>query len=168
MQAPPLFNRDYLPGFKNVPRSSSSNACRNSACEFITIGPYHATGSSNGLPETSRKRKPSSPACTITSSPRSKSTSERLSASAGGFVSSQPTDSVGTASGSEALQNFPVPEKTYANACRVVSTGRTFRFPGGTVTSIYIGSVAIPSTGPFLPQKVPHTIRTLVPSSSVT
>src|SRR5258707_15850748 len=117
MQAPPLFNRDYLPDFKNVPRSSSSNACRNSACEFITIGPYHATGSSSGFPETSRKRNPSSPACTITSSPRSKSTSERLSASDGGFVSSQPTDSVGTASGSEAVQNFPAPANTYPNAC---------------------------------------------------
>ena len=30
-------------------------------CVFITIGPYHATGSSSGLPETSRKRMPSRP-----------------------------------------------------------------------------------------------------------
>ena len=48
---------------------------------------------------------PSSPACTITSSPWSKSTSERFSASVGGDVSAQPIPSVGTASGSEALQN---------------------------------------------------------------
>src|ERR1700676_3497237 len=101
----------------------------------MTIGPYQATGSSGGLTETSRKRSQPSPAWHITSSPRSKSTSERLSASEGGFVSSQPTDSVGTASGSGAVQDFPAPEKTYANACRVVSTGNTFRLPGGTVTS---------------------------------
>ena len=45
----------------------------------MTMGPYHATGSSSGLPDTKRKRIPSSPACTVTSSPRSKSTSERFS-----------------------------------------------------------------------------------------
>ena len=66
----------------------------------------------SGFPETSRNRIPSSPACTVTSSPRSKSTSERLSASAGGVVSAHPTASVGTASGPEALQNFPLPAKT--------------------------------------------------------
>ena len=57
-----------------TPRASCS-------CVFITIGPYQATGSCNGLPETSRKRMPSSPACTVTSSPLSKRISERLSAS---------------------------------------------------------------------------------------
>jgi hypothetical protein len=34
----------------------------------------------------------------------------------GGAVSSQPTPSVGTASGPDALQNFPPPANTYANA----------------------------------------------------
>src|SRR5262249_20902422 len=98
--------------FKNVPFSSSLKACRSSSCVFITMGPYQATGSSSGLPETSRKRMPSSPACTATSSPRSNRTSERLSASEGGAVSSQPTPSVGTASGPDALQNFPDPANT--------------------------------------------------------
>ena len=51
---------------------------RSSSSVFITIGPYHATGSSSGLPDTSRNRMPLSPACTVTSSPRSKSTSDRL------------------------------------------------------------------------------------------
>ena len=102
--------------FKNVPRSSSSNASCSSSCVFITIGPYQATGSSSGFPETSRNRIPSSPACTTTSSPRSKSTSDRLSASDGGAVSSHPTPSVGTASGPDALQNFPPPANTYAKA----------------------------------------------------
>src|ERR1700753_2176176 len=89
---PPL---DYLPfSFKNVPFSSSLNASRNCSCVFITIGPYHATGSSNGLPETSRNRMPSSPACTVTSSPLSKRISERFSAVEGGAVSSQFTLSV--------------------------------------------------------------------------
>ena len=83
-----------------------------SSCVFITIGPYQATGSWSGFPETSRNRIPSSPACTVTSSPRSKSTSERLSASVGGVVSAHPTASVGTASGPDALQNFPAPAKT--------------------------------------------------------
>ena len=62
----------------NVPFRRSANACRSSSRVFITIGPYQATGSSSGLPETSRKRMPWSPACTVTSSPRSKSTSDRL------------------------------------------------------------------------------------------
>src|SRR5437867_1944823 len=102
----------------------------------MTIGPYHATGSLSGSPDTSRNRIPSSPACTDTSSPESKSTSERSSASEGGVVSSQPTPSVGTASGPDALQNLPEPAKTYAKALRVVSTGNVFRLPGGTETSI--------------------------------
>src|SRR5215831_8645945 len=122
--------------FKNVSSCNSRNASRNCSCVFITIGPYHATGSSSGLPDTSRKRMPSSPACTINSSPRSNSTSERLSASEGGVVSSQPTGSVGTSSGSDALQNFPAPANTYAKAWRVVSIGNVFLRPGGTLTSI--------------------------------
>src|ERR1051326_7745421 len=72
---------------RNLPVSSSSKACRSCSCVFITMGPYHATGSCSGFPETSRNRIPSSPACTVTSSPLSKSTRERLSASVGGVVS---------------------------------------------------------------------------------
>src|SRR5215470_10433559 len=121
---------------KNVPFSNSRNASRSCSCVFITIGPYHATGSSSGLPETNRNRIPSSPACTINSSPLSNSTSERLSASEGGVVSSQPTGSVGTSSGSDALQNFPAPANTYAKAWRVVSIGNVFLRPGGTLTSM--------------------------------
>jgi hypothetical protein len=98
--------------FRKVPSSSSSNASRNCSWVFITIGPYQATGSPNGLPETRRNRMPSGPACTSTSSPRSKTTSERLSAADGGAVSSHAIPSVGTASGPEALQNFPEPAKT--------------------------------------------------------
>src|SRR6266446_1762321 len=162
--APAFF---VLPSFRKVPFSSSVKACRSCSCVFITMGPYQATGSSRGLPETSRKRMPSSPACTMTSSPRSNRTSERLSAVEGGAVSSQPTDSVGTERGSLALQNFPEPAKTYAKAWRVVSTGRAFLRPGATETSTYTGSVAMPSTGPRLPQKLPQTSRTCVPSSSV-
>ena len=51
-----------LGGFKNVPSRSSSNAFCSCSCVFITIGPYHATGSLSGSPDTSRKRMPSSPA----------------------------------------------------------------------------------------------------------
>ena len=43
-----------------VPSRSSRAACRSSACVFITIGPYQATGSRSGFPETSRNRIPSS------------------------------------------------------------------------------------------------------------
>ncbi len=46
------------PCLMNVPLRSSLTACCSSACVFITIGPYHATGSSIGLPDTSRKRMP--------------------------------------------------------------------------------------------------------------
>src|SRR6202040_1707014 len=100
------------PCLMKVPLRSSATACCSSALVFITIGPYQATGSSIGLPETSKNLMPSSPASTVTSSPRSKSTSERLSASAGGWVSAHSTASVGTANGPEALQNFPAPPKT--------------------------------------------------------
>src|SRR6185436_12937283 len=62
----------------NLPCRSSENASCNCSWVFITMGPYQATGSSIGLPETRRKRIPSSPASTTTSSPRSKRTSERL------------------------------------------------------------------------------------------
>ena len=41
----------YAPGFRNVPRLSSSNACWSCSCVFITMGPYHATGSPNGFPD---------------------------------------------------------------------------------------------------------------------
>src|ERR1700716_3373215 len=98
--------------FRNVPSWSSANACLSCSWVFMTIGPYHATGSPRGFPETKRKRIPSSPACTVTSSPRSKTMSDRLSASTGGEVSSHFTASVGTASGPDALQNFPDPAKT--------------------------------------------------------
>ena len=58
------------------------------------------------------KRMPSAPASTVTSSPLSNSTSEWLSALVGGFVSDQPSPSLGTESGADALQNFPSPENT--------------------------------------------------------
>src|SRR5437764_2110263 len=100
--------RDLCPYFfRNVPCCSSLNAFCSCSCVFITMGPYHATGSSKGLPDTSKNRIPSSPACTATSSPRSKTTRDRFSASAGGLVSDHPTPSVGTAKGLDALQNFP-------------------------------------------------------------
>src|SRR5271166_4294004 len=54
--------RTPRPSFRKVPSWSSVNACRSCSCVFITIGPYHATGSSSGFPETSRNRIPSSPA----------------------------------------------------------------------------------------------------------
>ena len=53
----------------NVPLLNSIRAWRSSSRVFITIGPYQATGSSIGLPDTSRNRMPSSPACTTISSP---------------------------------------------------------------------------------------------------
>src|SRR5262249_16346188 len=105
------------------------------ACVFITIGPYQATGSSSGFPETNRKRIPSSPAWTVTSSPLSKRMSDRFSASAGGVVSDHLMASVGTDKGPDALQNFPLPANTLAKAWRLVSTGRVFLLPGETETS---------------------------------
>ena len=45
------------------------------------------------------------------------------------------TGSVGTASGSEALQNVPAPLNTYAKAWLVVSTGSVFLMPAGIETS---------------------------------
>ena len=59
-----------------LPVCSSDIAWRNCSCVFITIGPYQATGSSIGLPDTSRNRIPSGPAWTVSSSPRSNRTSE--------------------------------------------------------------------------------------------
>ncbi len=53
--ASPLRQSEARQVFKNVPRWSSSNAWRSSSCVFITIGPYQATGSPSGLPETKQK-----------------------------------------------------------------------------------------------------------------
>ena len=60
------------PCLMNVPLLNSSNAVRSSACEFITIGPYHATGSRSGLPETRMKRTGRASVVTVTVSPPSR------------------------------------------------------------------------------------------------
>src|SRR5215469_4433697 len=114
-RSPYLHSRNFYlcpVSLRKVPSCNSVNACCNCCWVFITIGPYHATGSSSGLPETSKNLIPSSPAWTVTSSPLSKRMSDLLSASAGGVVSAHLMKSVGTASGAEALQNFPLPPKT--------------------------------------------------------
>src|SRR5213595_2747158 len=49
-----------------VPSWSSAYARRSSSCVFMTMGPYHATGSSIGFPDTSRNRIPASPAWAVT------------------------------------------------------------------------------------------------------
>ena len=82
-----------------VPFRSSATACCSCSSVFMTIGPYHATGSSIGFPDTSRNRMPSSPACTTTSSPLSKSTSERFPVSSRFTASLPSTCSVRTPRG---------------------------------------------------------------------
>src|SRR5689334_5253411 len=97
----------------NVPLRSSLTACCSSALVFITIGPYQATGSSIGLPETRRKRMPSSPACTVTSSPRSNTTSDRLPVRSRTRVSPAAVSfSVSTPNGADAAANVPEPSNT--------------------------------------------------------
>ncbi len=78
----------------------------------MTIGPYHATGSLIGAPETSRKRIPCSPECTTTSSPLSKTTSERFPVISRTTVSSSPSFSVSTPKGADAPRKSPAPSKT--------------------------------------------------------
>src|ERR1051326_7328371 len=96
-----------------VPLRSSVKACCSSASVFITIGPYQATGSSIGLPDTSKNRTPSSPASTVTSSPRSNSTSERLPVCSRTNVSPPfPAFSVSTPNGCDAERKFPAPSNT--------------------------------------------------------
>src|SRR5580704_16754468 len=97
----------------NVPLLSSATARCSSAWVFITIGPYHATGSSSGLPDTSRNLMPPSPASTVTSSPLSNSTSERLPVRSRTSVSPLAVSfSVSTPNGSEAPENVPDPSNT--------------------------------------------------------
>src|SRR5213592_4784145 len=86
----------------NVPSRSSAYACWSCSCVFMTIGPYHATGSSIGLPDTSRNRMPSSPAWTVTSSPLSKRTSDRFPISDAPAGSALSTRSVLTPLGCDA------------------------------------------------------------------
>src|SRR2546429_4789927 len=98
-----------------VPSCSSAYARRSSSGVFITMGPYHATGSSIGFPDTSRNRMPASPACTVTASPLSNSTSERFCTSPLPplpWAAIGPTCSVRTAPGSEASRNVPPPSNT--------------------------------------------------------
>jgi len=95
-----------------VPSRSSFIACCSCWRVFMTIGPYHATGSSSGAPETSRKRIPWSPARTTTSLPRSNSTSERFFVSWSRTVAPLTISSVRTPRGSEASRNVPDPANT--------------------------------------------------------
>ena len=105
----------YL-SFRNVPSSSSSNACRSCSCVFITMGPYHATGSSSGFPETSRKRMPSSPACTINFIAAVKE-NQRAVVRLRGRVGVQPSHRFGGhGERPRSVAEFPIPEKTYAKA----------------------------------------------------
>lgn len=60
------------PFLMNAPLRYYSKAIWSSSCVFITVGPYHATGSLIGLPEMSRKRTASFPAETSIRSPSSK------------------------------------------------------------------------------------------------
>src|SRR6266571_3499796 len=98
-----------------VPSWSSAYARRSSSGVFMTMGPYHATGSSIGFPDTRRNRIPASPACTVTASPLSNSTSERFCTSPLPplpLATTGPTCSVRTAPGSEASRNVPPPSNT--------------------------------------------------------
>src|SRR3989442_2103637 len=98
-----------------VPSCSSSYARRSSSGVFITMGPYHATGSSIGFPDTSRNLIPASPAWTVTASPLANNNSDRFCTSPGpGFppVTTGPTCSVRTAPGSDASRNVPPPSNT--------------------------------------------------------
>ena len=52
----------HLCRIKRAVLQLADQAWRNSSSVFITIGPYQATGSSSGWPDTSRKRMPSGPA----------------------------------------------------------------------------------------------------------
>src|SRR5262249_46296881 len=101
------------PRLMNVPSFNSAKARCSSALVFITIGPYQATGSSIGLPDTNRNRTPSSPACTVISSPLSNSTSERFpvrSRISASFPST--VFSVSTPNGCDAELNVPEPSNT--------------------------------------------------------
>src|SRR6478609_435569 len=91
----------------NEPFLSSLKACCNSDFVFITIGPYQATGSSSGRPDTSRNLIPSSPAVTVISSPLSNSTSERLPSIDGVGSSDTPTCSVCTGRGFDESRKVP-------------------------------------------------------------
>src|SRR6266436_6546830 len=100
------------PCLMNVPSFSSATAWRSCSWVFITMGPYQATGSSIGFPDTSRNRIPPGPACTVNSSPWSNSTNEWLLTSYTGGASGLATCSVRTARGFEASWNVPEPANT--------------------------------------------------------
>ena len=97
-----------------VPLRSSVTACCSSACVFITIGPYQATGSSIGLPETSRKRMP----CVAGLHRHLVAAVEQHERAVAGALADQdlavrrPSFSVSTPNGCEASRNVPEPSKT--------------------------------------------------------
>ena len=154
--------------FRNVPRSSSSNACRSCSCVFMTIGPYHATGSSMrlagdqqepdpvfaGLHRRLRRLGRTEPAngCPLRREVR--------------CPAIRRFGRHGQRTG--CVAELAAPGKHISESVARRLDRQRFPPPGGTDTSRYIGSAAIPSTAPLLPQKLPHTTRTWVPSSSVT
>ena len=92
-----------------VPR----NACRSCSCVFITIGPYHATGSSQRL---SRDQQEPDPVVAGLHRHFVAAVEEHERAVVGldrrRRCPTSPPPSVGTASGPDALQNFPPPANT--------------------------------------------------------
>src|SRR6056297_1207122 len=107
-----VFHPSVLLWPKKVPCSSSVKACFSSFRLFITIGPYQATGSRRGIPETSSIRTPSAPLAIFISSPLSNKTSVRLTASFGGVVSCQRSASVGWEKGSCSSEKQALPSYT--------------------------------------------------------
>jgi len=93
-------------------KTQIKRADRISAWLFITMGPCQATGSCNGAPEISRKRMPSGPACTVTSSPLPKRTRVRLPERSRMLTSCPRTSfSRSTPSGCDASRKVPAPSK---------------------------------------------------------
>ena len=144
---------------------------RSSSAVFITIGPYHATGSSIGLPDTSRKRMPSSPACTTTSSPRSNRTSDRFPALARrDRTGAPPSSSVRTAPRLATRRGTCPIRRTRRRrrgACDPTGSALAAARRHRDVEVARIGGDAVDRTA-SLPRTRPHTTRTRVPSSSVT
>lgn len=118
-----------------VQRNQQEDLRSSSEVRDITIGPYQATGSWSGFPDTRRKQIPSSPACTMSSSPRPEQ-QERSIFGLGCGRCIQPADRFcGHSERTRCVAELPSASKHIPKPWRVVSAGRLFLRPAGTVRS---------------------------------
>ena len=150
----------------NVPLRSSAKACCNSAC-CSSDRPVPGDRLLDRLAGDRRKRMPCSPACTVTSSPRSNSTSERLPVCSRTVSLRRRSSRSARRTASKRRENRPSPRtRRQKHAARFRPAASCACPPAPRYRDSADRGDALDRAA--LAQKWPQTTRTRVPSSSTT